>query len=196
MANYYYKGSLIVTPFTILSNEPFFDMTTVSLKTQRASQDHQRWELNFVTVDTPDTEVDTLLGAITGLDSSETMIMPQLPSVDKARTTSGDMTITAITSSGATSVPIGNNNGNLLPKGSFIKFSNHDKIYITTADRLSNGVVNIYPALRQSLTTSHTCKTGSDVILTYFRSIDNATGITFTDGVLSNVGSITLVEAI
>ena len=47
MSVYYYNGAQILAPFTITSNEPMFDMTTISLKTQRASQGAQRWELSF-----------------------------------------------------------------------------------------------------------------------------------------------------
>ena len=202
MATYYYNGSQIVTPFSVYSNEPQFDMTTVSLKTQRASQGHQRWELNFGLVGTADTEVDLLLGAITDMETSSTMIMPQLPSVDAANTTTSEVIeLTTSVAAGDTSAlcDVTFTDG-FLPKGTFFKFSTHDKIYITTSDlNLSLGTdqtLNFYPAARIAVNSTEQIRTGSQAILTYYRSIDNQQGITFTDGILTSIGAVTLVEAI
>lgn len=201
MAVYYYKGAQILTPLSIISNEPVFDMTTVSLKTQRAGQGHQRWELSFNVTNEKEDHVDTFLASFQDLETTDTMIMPQLPEVDKQVTVNtNSRSIGAFAAAGVSSVSISRSNNGLVPKGSFIKFSNSDKIYILTADlNLSGtGTVNasIYPNLKKALTTSDSIKFKSDVVLTYHRNIDNQTGITFTDGVLSNIGSISLIEAL
>ena len=81
MAVYYYNGAQILAPFSIYSNEPHFDMTTISLKTQRASQSHQRWELSFNTTLEESNQVDMLLAAIDEIDTTATMTMPQLPAL-------------------------------------------------------------------------------------------------------------------
>lgn len=191
---YYYNGATILAPLKITSNEPVFEMTTVSLKTQRASQGAQRWELSFATATSAATEADAILGAISGITVADTMTMPQLPSVGAANTIGVSRAISSA-SAGASSVNL-NNNG-FMSKGTFVKFSNHDKIYMVTADH-SAGVspVSIYPTLRVAVTGTDTLKTGSSAVLTYYRSIDNAMGITFTDGLLSNAGSINLIEAL
>jgi len=191
---YYYNGATILAPLKITSNEPVFEMTTVSLKTQRASQGAQRWELSFATATSAATEADAILGAISGITVADTMTMPQLPSVDAANTIGVSRAISSA-SAGASSVNLHNNG--FMSKGTFVKFSNHDKIYMVTADH-SAGVspVSIYPTLRVAVTGTDTLKTGSSAVLTYYRSIDNAMGITFTDGLLSNAGSINLIEAL
>ena len=196
MSVYYFNGAQILAPLSITSNEPMYEVETVSLKIQRASQDVQRWELNFGVVGTAETQVDLLVGSVTNVDTVESMTMPQLPSVDAANTIGVSRAITSGAAAGASSVPI-NSNG-VLSKGSFIKFSNHNKLYLVTADVASGNPVSvaIYPPLRSAVTTAHTLKTGVSAVLTYKRSIDNATGITFTDGVLSSLGSITLIEAL
>ena len=56
--------------------------------------------------------------------------------------------------------------------------------------------VAIYPSLRTAVAITDTLKTGSSAILTYYRDIDSTQGLTFTDGLLSNAGSISLTEAI
>ena len=204
MAIYYYNGAKILAPYTIVSNEPMFDMTTISLKTQRASQGHQRWEISFGTQYERNNQVDGLLSAIVDLEETNTMIMPQLTEVADNNTLTGSPLVAADAVSGATSVTIdaGVYSG-VLPKGSFVKFSDHDKLYITTNTLNITGstdqTLNIYPGLVKALdisVTSPTLVTGNNAILTYYRSIDNQTGITYTDGILSNVGTITLIEAI
>ena len=56
--------------------------------------------------------------------------------------------------------------------------------------------VKIYPSLRSAVTTSDTMKTGSAVFFNYYRDVSNLRGLTFTDGILSSVGTVNLVEAI
>ena len=128
---YYYNGAKILAPLSIASNEPVFDVDTVSLSKQRASQGAQRWEVAFNTVTSGETEADLLVGIITNLAVADTMIMPQLPSVDRTNTIGASRPIST-TAAGSSTVFM-NNNG-LLSKGSFIKFSNHSKVYMVTAD--------------------------------------------------------------
>jgi hypothetical protein len=201
MAVYYYNGAKIITPFTIVSNEPMFDMTTVSLKTQRASQGHQRWELSFNVVNEKHDHVDVFLSSFQNLDASNTMIMPQLSEAETNTTTTSTLiAIPSSTSSGASSVTVTKDGSGTLAKGSFITFSNNDKVYIVTSDVDLSGTgtatVNIYPNLVASLTSSNSMNINSNVEITYYRDIDNQRGITFADGLLSDIGTITLIEAV
>jgi hypothetical protein len=201
MSVYYYEGAQILAPLTITSNEPTFDVDTVSLKKQRASQNVQRWELSFNTVGTASTQIDMFLGAVTDIDEVRTMVMPQLPAVDEAITVLINNPTVGVTASKdvlQVTLEAGETAG-IIPKGTFFKFSNHDKIYVSTsvtnlAD--TTPVINFFPRLRADLTTSHTLKLRSDAILAYYTSIDNMAGITFTDGVLSNAGTIEILEAL
>jgi len=200
---YYYNGAEISTPFTIVSNEPMFDMTTISLKTERASQGHQRWELNFNTVlSTSDAQIDNFIESFKDLSSSSTMVMPQFKHInDNFTASSNSIAVGQSAASGATTVYLnrGSDTG-LIPKGSFIKFNNHDKVYVVTnnVDLTGTGniAVNIYPNLKQAVTTANTFKLDSNCLFSYYRNIDNQTGITFSDGILANTGTITLIEAI
>ena len=192
---YYYKGAKILAPLTIRSNEPIYEVDTVSLSKQRASQGAQRWEVSFKTVTSADTEADMLVGTITNLTASTTMIMPQIPSVVAGNTAGVSLVISSVASAGASTVTIVNDG--IIKKGSFIKFSNHDKIYMVTED-VSSGTVNvpIYPSLRSAVAITDTFQTGSYAVLSYYRNIDNLTGLIFSDGLISNAGSISLTEAI
>lgn len=192
---YYFKGAKILAPFTISSTEPVYEVDTVSLSIQRASQGAQRWEISFTTVTTEDTEADFILGTVTGLTTTDTMVMPQLPSVVKNNTATANLTISVAQTAGASSVTAVSDG--VIQKGSFIKFSNHDKLYMVTAD-VSAGTapISIHPKLKQAVATTDTMLTGDSVLFTYFRDIDNLTGLTFSDGVLSQAGTITLIESV
>jgi hypothetical protein len=192
---YYFKGSKILAPLSITSNEPIYDTDTISLSKQRASQGAQRWEVAFNTVSSGETEADLLVGIITNLAVADTMIMPQLPSVDRTNTAGVSLAISANKAAGQSSVTIVNNG--IIAKGSFIKFSNHAKIYMVTADvTAGTKAVSIYPSLRSAVTTAHTFKTGASATFTYYRDVSNLRGLTFTDGLLSSAGTINLVEAL
>jgi len=202
MAAYTYKGSQIVTPFTIFSNQPVYEVQTVSLKTQRASQNVQRWEISFTTVDVDQTAEDMLVGLSENLDQVETMVMPQLPSSFNRTIVNSSVRSNATQASGLTTVVVNSSSnglGDVIAKGSFITFANHDKMYIVTSDCDLSGStanLNIFPALRQDLTNTTGVNIKDQVSFKHFRSIDTMTGITFNDGVLSSPGTITLIEAI
>jgi len=195
MSVYYFNGAKILAPFTITSNEPIYDVDTVSLSKQRASQGVQRWELSFNTLTQPDNEADMLVGIVSNIATATTMTMPQLPSVSANNTAGVNLGVLANATAGASSVDV-TSNGDIV-KGSFIKFSNHSKVYMVTETVGAGPVtINIFPKLRESLTTAHSMYTGDSVSFTYYRDIRSVRGITFIDGVLSNAGTIELVEAV
>ena len=196
---YTFNGASILAPFSITSNQPIYETDTVSLSKQRASQGAQRWELSFTTVTSESTEADMLVGMITGLATTTTMVMPQIPSVVKGNTAGVSLEISAAVVAGLSEVTIVSDG--IIKKGSFIKFSNHDKLYMVTADvaasvALAPVAVAIYPSLRTAVAITDTLKTGPSAVLTYYRDIDNTQGLQFTDGILSSTGSISLIEAI
>ena len=192
---YTFNGASILAPFKITSNQPIYETDTVSLSKQRASQGAQRWELTFTTATSDATEADMLVGMITGLATASTMTMPQIPSAAKGNTAGVSLVISVAAAAGLSAVTVVSDG--IIKKGSFIKFSNHDKIYMVTAD-VSAGTapVSIYPSFRTSVAITDTFQTGPSAILTYYRDIDSTQGLTFTDGLLSNAGSISLTEAI
>jgi hypothetical protein len=185
-----------------------FDADTVSLKKQRATQNAQRWEISFSTVGTPDTVQDMLIAAVSQNQLTSTMIMPQLPAVSDKFTLENANTLPTTTVSIHVSASVGDssidvktlNRSGTLPKGCFFKFSSHDKLYMTTSDTVFDGTtnptINFYPSLRSNATTAHQVRLGDAARLTYYKSVDNMSGITFTDGVLSNSGTIELLEAL
>lgn len=203
MTVYYFDGSPMVAPITFESNVLLLSTDTGSLKQQRRTTDAQRWELSFGLVSNGG-EADLLVGAIAGLTTASTMTMPQLLSVDKKVTATGQLTVAVNAAKGASSVQVtGSPTSKLIPKGSFITFSNHTKVYVTTADYTTSstaGPLQIFPNLRVAVTATSTLVNhpGSTVKpqLRYYRSVDNVKGITYSDGVLVDIGTVTVVEAL
>ena len=195
---YYYEGEVILAPFTIASNRPVYDVDTVSLIKQRATQSAQRWELRFSTVSTE--TVNRFINAIDEVTTTHTFIMPQFMSVVEARTVTTSPNLDSAASAGVSSVVLDTGASfGFLPKGSFIKFSNHDKVYVTTADAdFSSGsstTVSIFPELKKPVATTDTLLSGDDCVLTYYKDTNNIQGITFSDGILVS-GTISLIEAL
>jgi len=104
MTVYYFEGSPIVAPLTIESNEPVFAVDTINLKQQRASQGAQRWELSFQ-VQTRDIEENYFVDIVSMANQANTMVMPQLLSVDK-KTTLPITGVAAAANAGASSVSV------------------------------------------------------------------------------------------
>jgi hypothetical protein len=63
---------------------------------------------------------------------------------------------TETASAGATSITLGGTGTGTLKAGDFIKFANHDKVYMVVADQsdISTGTLTIEPPLTTAITTS------------------------------------------
>jgi len=197
MAAYQFEGQDIVAPFRITSNEPVFSSDTVSLKIRRVKQGAQRWELEFgVTM----TDASSFLAdTVSTFDTTTTMEMPQL-NVRGETISSGTSTSTVSTSgdhgTNDSTIALTGSNGTI-NKGRFVKFANHNKVYLVTATYNGTGTLNIYPGLRQVVPGGTQLQyLDGTVTFTAYRDITNISGIIFTDGVLSEAGTINLIEAL
>lgn len=194
MAVYYYNGSKILAPLTIVSEQPMFETTSVSLKTQRADQGAQRWVVSFTTLETEDTLADSFIGLVTGLDSVQTLTMPQIVATEVG----GATPTTAAITKGASNFTITNGasvTGNF-KKGEFIQFASHDKVYVVTQEANANQVIRVFPNIVKDVPLNTSLNVNSNVQFAHLRTLDTTSGITFNDGVLSSPGTITLVEAV
>ena len=74
-----------------------------------------------------------------------TIVLPQISS--KSGDASGTILVNGAADIGATTVGVDGVTGTL-KAGDMIKFANHSKVYMLTADRAGNGNISIQPALR------------------------------------------------
>lgn len=207
MATYYFQGLPISAPFTIESKKVVLSSETASFKSYRRSGEGQRWDLTFTLL--TDNPEDIFVDMLDNDVEVSSMIMPQLTSVDKLinnitvyptvlEQRVAGQTVIAINASNSGSYE---SNTKAIPKGSFIQFANHDKIYAVKSEVAANAYVNmtIFPALQATVppnTQIRLSNTPIKPVFTYTRNSDQISGITFSDGLLVDVGSITLQEEV
>jgi len=202
MKVYYYQGYPIAAPLTFQSNEPAFTSDSVSLKHQRVSQGAQRWELEFG-IQYSGLE-NYLFTAITStFNTVGTMTMPQLIAVDNTATTTVNLSVASNYSAGVSFITATTvNDGEFLPRGSFIQFSNHPKIYMVKSGLFAHTTptgISIYPNLQVPITTSETILvpgSSSPPQYNYYEDRQNLQGLTYTDGLIFSIDKVRLIEAL
>jgi len=112
------------------------------------------------------TPADALL-TIVDFDTVQTMTMPQLKEVNDRLSTVN------------------------YPKGAFVTGSNN-KVYMIKSDASSVVDSNLYPTPPSGLTYS----TVANATIRYYRDISDLRGITFSDGILADPGTINIIEAL
>jgi hypothetical protein len=197
-----YNGSSViaqfVTPMTVRSNQPIAVSDTLSLKRLGSQGTAQRWEIETSLEPLSSGAQDLFLEVVTkGYTSAVQVITPQNYGVTLKRTSTSTPTATGSLNSTLITITQNSNTG-LIAKGSFIKFANHNKVYLLTSDILNSTAgltASIYPALRSAVsTTAFTHR--DDVVMTCYWDTDTVRGMTFTDGLLQDLGKIKLVEAV
>lgn len=194
MYGIYENGKVIArftAPMTVRSNQPVFVSDTLSLKRFISRRSAQRWEIETGLEPLTSSAGDLFVNLVTkGYSETVTVLMPQNYGVKHNRTLSST-TVTATGTAGASSVTVAANTG-FIPKGTFVKFNSHSKIYMTTSDRSTNGTVSIYPPLVANASGTMYC--GDDVQLSCLYDTDVVSGMIYSDGIQMDVGTVRLVE--
>jgi hypothetical protein len=131
---------------------------------------------------------------INGYGTTFTITTPQNVGAVLRRTTTVNPTF-GDTSAGPSTANVTVNDG-LIPVGTFIKFSNHNKVYMVGADRSGPGLLSIYPPLRVALTAGVTCTFREDVVMSVKYDTDTVIGMVYSDGILMDPGVVTMIEAL
>lgn len=179
-------------PLTLKSNVPVFVSDTLSLKRVINKRPAQRWELETgvepLSLDSSDLFVNLVSK---GFTETVYITMPQnYGARNRLKASSVPVATGTVFSNSVTVV----NLNNLLPKGTFIKFSNHSKIYMTLNDLAApGGTLNIFPNLKTNI-SDITFIYKDDVIMQCLYDTDNLSGMRYEDGILMDIGSIKLVE--
>jgi len=83
-----------------------------------------------------------------GMAETFSIVLPEISS--KTGNASGTIRASSLTAVGATAVPVDGISG-VLKTGDMVKFANHAKVYMITADRSGNGSLSIEPALQAAV---------------------------------------------
>jgi hypothetical protein len=194
------EGSVLiarfVAPMSVISNRPTYAADTLSLKRKTGSQGGaQRWEIQ--------TQVEPLRGSaelmvnmvVAGEDIEIDVEMPQVYGVPNGTSATAAVVSTA-TAAGSATVPI-TLTGTRISKGEFIRFANHNKVYMVTATRTGSGGLSVFPNLVADVALSEVISFGTTgVIMKALYDSSTIKGMIYTDGVLQDPGQITLIESL
>jgi hypothetical protein len=195
MYGIYENGTLLarfVAPLAVDSNVPEFASDTLALKRVVGRRPGQRWEISArlvpLSVDAGD-----LFAMLTEKSHTEKIDVgtPQNYGVIIKRVQSG-VVATAVGTKDASSVTV--TNTGLIPRGCFVSFAGHDKVYMATGARSGNGTMGIFPKLRASV--NGVMKWEDDVIMKTYAEMENIAGMAYVDGILMDLGVLRFVEAL
>ena len=180
-------------PMTVIDNTPTFGGDTLSLRRIVERRPAQRWEIE-TNLAPLSYDAQNLLAVlmVNGNSSSIGIRMPQNYGAKQARTANDFITGTGSVSS--TLVSLTGVSG-LLPRGTFVKFSNHNKIYMTLTNLNGNGVVTVHPPLR-TLVSGHNVAYRDDVDGFFYADFDNIRGMSYVDGILMDLGRMRFLEVV
>ena len=185
-------------PMTVRSNQPIYSSDTLSLKRQSTRRSAQRWEI--------ETNLEPLTGGANdlfvdivskGYDEVVYVKMPQNIGVINARGNAQTVSVSSL--SDLNYVTVSNNvfqgRSNLIPSGTFFTISGIKKVYMTIGNRLGDGTIQVYPALKE-IFSNRQMNIYNNVIGEFYYDLDTIRGMVFTDGALMDNGTIKLVEAL
>ena len=201
MTVYFYEGRPISAPFTIESNRLILSSESVALKVFNRVTSAQRWELSFNIVDNSGLD-DLFLGMLEDQYTRKTMTMPQLKEPENGTSATVDPTVGVAGVAGETTVIMSSTEtGETIAKGSFVKFANHDKIYMVRQTATTAGAfsLEVFPSLKADVGIgvglSHP-GSSTKPVLSYYRDAAETTSLVFQDGVMVDLGGIRIVESL
>jgi hypothetical protein len=203
-----------VAPLKMISNKPVFVSDALSLKRATYARAAQRWELETNLEPLVGTANELFVNLVTkGITETVYALVPQNYGVIKKRSTATyTVTVTTNASKGAGTLSVTcTTAGEFIPAGTFIKINNtgtlnsktaaglDTKIYMTTADFTGATTaqnLKIYPTLHVAITASPsvTIYHRDDVVMPCLYDTSTIIGMSYTDGVMMDAGSVKLVE--
>ncbi len=188
-----------VAPLNIISNTPVMSQDTLNLKRNISRRGKaQRWEISTNLMPSTNSADFFLHNVTNNFSEIVEIFMPQL-NLNYDTTANSILTTSSVANAGSLSVNIiGIAVGKRIVKGEFIQFSNHDKVYVTTSNLLSDGSISIFPELQKQVPIGTVMKyrNNGPVLMKAYYDLDNTIGIKFVDGVLSDPGNVKFIEAV
>jgi len=178
-----------VAPISVNSNQPAFVSDAISLRRNTRGQGAQRWEIN-AKLEPSNNSADFLVhSVVNGHSEVFSVKMPQVFKMVPLNITGN--AVAGETAKGSTSVNITGTNLPL-PKGEFINFANHDKVYLVTG--VVGSTYTISPRLIAAVALNTVVRYGANTIMKARYDTDTMLGITYVDGIMSDPGTVKLIE--
>lgn len=187
----FFLGAELVLPvkFSSKTNRIVNDM--VNLKRSVLKLPGQRWSISFKLAPTTVNQASLLAGLLAIEDTVFDFTVPQ-PDSPSATLGTINRTVSGTVATGASSMTINSASGVLV--GRYFTFANHTKLYIVTS--ITGNVIGFYPPLYTAQTSGASIKFGDNVTMRAMLDLDRDLDLTFESGVISDVGTINLVEII
>ena len=187
-------------PLQIISNQPAFISDTLNLRRKTAGQSVQRWEIEAQIEQTNDSAnfmVDVLAKGYTDITYIR---MPQIYRPASKKTTAG-LTILVngafLAGQSTINVDVTGNGVWEWSAGEFIKFNGHTKVYCVINPG-SHGVGTVItPPLVANIANDEPVYYGdANVTMRAYYDSNTRIGISYTDGILADPGTVRFVEAL
>lgn len=182
-------------PMSIKSNAPSFSSDTMTLRRISVSKNVQRWEITAAVSQTDDPTDFFVNNVVAGNSQSVLIRMPQLYRAGKAMPENLAIKTSSNFGAGEAYVNL-SGTANTLLKGEFIRFGNHNKVYMVVEPGVNGLGVKVFPKLTEYVPANVTVYYGSKVTMTAKYDLDTIFGITYEDGILTEAGSFTFIEAL
>ena len=189
--------SVFSAPLSVVSVRPALVSDTLTLKRKGSYSDIQRWEITagLSAVENPYEQFVHQL--TTGLNGRFYIRMPQMY---RAKTVRQGLALTATAAYAASTdtLILTSLGTEILPVGEYIKFANHSKVYLVTASSLVSGknVISVFPKLVQNVAINEAVSYGERVTMTAMYADSTDFSIRYSDGILVDYPSISLVESL
>jgi len=179
---------IFTAPISVLSNQPAYVQDMLNLKRRASSQNVQRWEIETGIFPENNSANFLLHSVVNGHSTPFYVRMPQVYGMTRSAAN------TAVNNgagyiAGVNSVVV----DTALVAGEFIKFHGHSKVYLV----ITGGTTAvIFPPLIAAIADNEVVYTDTRVTLLAMYDTSVQLGITYKDGVLSDPGSVKLVESL
>jgi hypothetical protein len=175
-----------VAPLSVKSNQPAYAQDSMNLRRHASSQNIQRWEI-AANLHPENGTADFLTHSV--VSGHDQPIYVRMPQVTNLVTSSGIITLTADVAAGTNVI----HTSTTLVYGEFINIGvTNPKVYLVVS--AVAGQATVRPLIVNSEVTGAAVTVGGKVTMTALYDSDTQLGITFTDGVLSDPGSVKLIE--
>lgn len=192
-----------VAPLSIINNQPAFVQDSMNLKRRASLQGVQRWEI-IANLEPSNNSAAMLLHSVDkNVVTPINVRMPQivgLKIITKNKLKVGIVwAVNGNKSRGDSSISIQTATSDLpdayaLTPGEFITFEGHTKVYLVKTATNTN--ITISPPLMTTVSSGAALRRDGDTVLSCRYDSDTVLGIKYIDGVLSDPGSVKLIEDI
>jgi hypothetical protein len=196
---------VFTAPLQITSNQPSFANDTINLKRVTSVTNIQRWELSAGIMPT-ETSHELLIHTI--LNAHHTPFYIRMPQIYRRGVYEFDNNIAidvkAQALAGTSTITIDDPTGlsdwgtRILPLGEFIRFANHSKVYLVTNSVLSSGqnIITIAPKLVITVPANTDVFYDKRVAMRAYYDKDTNLGLSYQDGILTDIITVRMVEAL